>query len=82
MGRFHPAGERFHPGPVRGTAPQEVVRFLVHMARWVAPVGGGALLISGGIYAGPVSVIPAPILFCLAACAFAVDTTAPVGGVR
>ncbi|MEU3025960.1 hypothetical protein ABZ644_25060 [Nocardiopsis alba] len=65
-------------------ASVHMVRFLVHMARWVAPTAGGALLISGGVYAGPWSVVPVPVLAVLAACAFAVDTTAPApaGGVR
>lgn len=80
VGRFHPTGERVHPGPVRGTAPRpEVVRVLVWAARWVAPTAGGVFLV-GGLYAGPVSVIPVPVLLALAACAFAVDTT--TGGVQ
>lgn len=53
-------------------------RFLVHMARWVAPTAGGALLIAGGIYTGPVSLIPAPVLCALAAVGWSV----PVEGER
>ncbi|MFE0270494.1 hypothetical protein, partial [Nocardiopsis alba] len=80
-GAHTPRG-RVHTGPVRGTAPRpEVVRVLVWAARWVAPTAGGVFLV-GGLYAGPVSVIPVPLLLALAAVGFAVDTTAPVGGVR
>lgn len=60
------------------------VRFLVHMARWAAPTAGGALLVSGGLYAGPLSVVPVPVLLALAAVGWAVPLAAPAlaGGDR
>lgn len=66
-------------------ASVHTVRFLVHMARWAAPVGGGALLIAGGVYGGPLSVVPVPVLLCLAAVGWAVPTVSastPAGGDR
>lgn len=65
-----------HPGPVHPPRP-DLVHLLVIAARWACPVGG-AVLLAGGVYAGPASVVPAPVVLALAALAWAV----PAGGAR
>lgn len=63
-----------HTGVHTPPARMWTVSVLVWAARWVAPAAGGVLLV-GGAYAGPLSVVPAPVLLALAAVGWAVPTT-------
>ena len=79
-GSIHTAADGVHTLIHTGPARMWTVSVLVWAARWVAPAAGGLFLV-GGAYAGPLSVVPVPVLLALAAVGFTLQA-APAGGGR